>query len=122
VSETEKIFSDLEKTAQNIQKEIAKLGRKHAELEKKKCDIEHYIEFYPLSAAEGYRMSKMLQDNLKERRRIKEDIHYFALLKGEMLGSVDRAKTRFEHAEEATYRPRAMPELFQGKSGAKIIL
>ena len=121
MSETEKIFTDLEKSVQNIQKEITKLGRKHAELEKKKCDIEHYIENYPLSAADGYRMSKMLQDNLKERRRVKEDIHYFALLKGEMLGSVERAKTRFQHAEEVAYRPRAMPELFQGKKGMKIL-
>ena len=124
MSETEKIFADLESAAQKIYAEIQRLGKKHGELEKKKCDIEHYIENYSLNAAEGYRMAKMLQDILRERRDIKNDIQRLNQLKMETVGTLhdDRARSRFDKAQEVMYRPRIMPELFQGKSGVKILL
>lgn len=42
----------------------------------------HYIEFHPLNACQGYKMAKLLQDTLKERREIKNEIDILGQIYG----------------------------------------
>ncbi len=57
-----------------IFKEWKELHNELSIADKKRSDVEHYIEFFNLNAAQGYKAYKMLKDILQERREIKNKI------------------------------------------------
>lgn len=77
-------------------------------------DIQHYIEFNRLNAAQGYKAFKLLQDKLLERRAIKNDFAKFQMLTDAKMsdvfdGTLDKKLTTLN---EKTYTPRVLKELF----------
>lgn len=78
------------------------------------CDIEHYIEFFSLDAAKGYKAYKMLRDRLQHRRHIKNELAKVShMLSGSpenfSSGEVGR---RIRGLDHAGYSPRVLGELF----------
>lgn len=87
------------------------------------CDIEHYIEFFALDAAKGYKAYRMLKERLKRRRHIKDEIAkvncFLAGSSGDFSsGKIDRQIKGFDNCR---YTPRVLSELFGLDSGEKCL-
>lgn len=90
------------------------LSQKLSLIDQEISDIQHYIEFNKLNAAEGYKAFKMLQDKLLQRRVIKNDMVKFQVLSSAKIsdifdGTLDK---NLKEVTNKTYRPRVLPELF----------
>lgn len=78
------------------------------------CDIQHYIEFYNLDAAKGYKAYRMLKERLIRRRRIKDEIAkagIFATATREDFSS-GRVCASIQGFDDRRYTPRVLEELF----------
>lgn len=96
-------------------KDQGELSQKLSHVDQEISDIQHYIEFNTLNAAEGYKAFKMLQDKLQERRVIKDDFLKFQILSNAKVsdifdGTLDKS---LEVLENRTYTPRVLKELFR---------
>lgn len=67
---SEKLFD----VTEEIKKEWKKLHRQLEIEQQKRTDVNHYIEFHNLNAAQGYEAYKLLQEILKSRKEIKDKI------------------------------------------------
>ncbi|MGN0246517.1 MAG: hypothetical protein ACI4DK_11240 [Lachnospiraceae bacterium] len=109
------VFTELKKvdlTAFN--KEQGELSQKLSKIDQEICDIQHYIEFNKLNAAEGYKAFKLLQDKLLERRIIKDDFSKFQMLSAAKVSDIfdGTLDARINELENRTYAPRVLKELF----------
>lgn len=77
-------------------------------------DIQHYIEFNHLNAAEGYKAYKLLQDKLLERRAIKDDYSKFQMLADAKVSDIfdGTLEANIEKINHRVYTPRVLKELF----------
>lgn len=96
---------------------ISEYEEKERQVNKEICDLYHYIEFYDLSAAEGYKAYKALQVRLKKRREIKNALARFDIMAQSSLddfinGTLER---RLCGMSKRKYKCRAIPELFTGE-------
>lgn len=78
------------------------------------CDIQHYIEFFSLDAAKGYKAYRMLKTRLQQRRGIKDEMAKVNIL---LSGNpVDYSSGKIEKQligyERCSYKPRVLTELF----------
>ena len=71
-----------------------KLNHELSVADQKITDIYHYIEFHPLNACQGYKMAKLLQDTLKERREIKNELDILGQIYGFNLKSIANGKLK----------------------------
>ena len=80
-------------------------------------DVEHYIEFNNLNAAEGWGCYKMLQDLLKERRKYKDELMVIGIIEDTDIDTkvFTSLSKRIEGLKHRSYAPRALPELFTKK-------
>lgn len=78
------------------------------------CDIQHYIEFFNLDAARGYKAYRMLKERLQRRREIKEEIAKTnLLLNGSSTDySSGKISRQIENFNNKSYTPRVLSELF----------
>ena len=90
------------------------LATEMSNIDKEITDIEHYIEFMNLDGYRGYKIYKMLQDRLRERRRIKnkQSLEMLMRTNGLSLASLQKIKTRIAENENRNYHPRILKELF----------
>lgn len=65
------LFDSLEKVAQEMKTRRAYLNSELSKVDREITDIEHYIEFYPLNACQGYKAAKMMKDCRVKLRDIK---------------------------------------------------
>ena len=98
----------------NFDQEKDILSKRMSKIDQEVTDIQHYIEFNKLNAAEGYKAYKLLQDKLLERRTIKDDFAKFQMLADAKVsdifdGTLDANIEEFNHR---TYTPRVLKELF----------
>lgn len=109
----EKVFSMKDELRSMIQRidEMAEyreyLNYAMSEIDKEIVDIEHYIEFNNLNAAEGYKAYKMLHDANVKRRNIKNCIEIVKHL------DISEIKEEINRQDRRTYHPRVRTELFQ---------
>lgn len=89
-----------------------------SEVDKEICDIMHYIEFYNLDAAKGYKTYKMLKDCRLRRRKIKDEyekvsaaITVFA--NDDLIDKLKNALHQMKGLDARTYKPRVLAELFE---------
>lgn len=92
-----------------------------SEVDKEICDIMHYIEFYNLDAAKGYKMYKMLKDCRLRRRKIKDEREKVsaAIQAVGNLEFVEKIKTclcQMKGLDKRKYTPRILDELFEEAS------
>lgn len=77
-------------------------------------DINHYIEFSNLNAAQGYNASKMIKERRIRRRSVKNELAVLDMILDKKLG--ESISKELIHSVEAldhrTYKPRVLDELF----------
>ena len=98
----------------SFHKEHSELSKKMSRIDQEIVDIQHYIEFNRMNAAEGYKAFKLLQDKLLERRVIKDDLFKFQMLASAKVsdiydGTLDDKIDEFYNRD---YAPRVLKELF----------
>lgn len=108
----ENIFDDALKRGQELIKEISNTDAQIV-------DLEHFIEFCPLNASDGYKAYKKLRELLRKRRQLKNE--------QKVVNTINSNHIALEHIEAVVraiksldgykYEPRIMPELFE--SGIK---
>ena len=110
------VFESLKKVdTTDFNREQGILSQKLSAIDQEICDIQHYIEFNKLNAAEGYKAFKMLQDKLLERRVIKNDFAKFQMLNDAKVSEIfdGTLDSKLSAMEKKKYTPRVLKELFE---------
>jgi len=78
------------------------------------CDLQHYIEFFTLDAAKGYKAYRMLKDRLERRRHIKNEMVKVCTILSCNANDFSSGKVvkQINASYHRTYRPRILSELF----------
>ena len=111
-----KLYNNLSAYGEQLRRELS-----NVDLEI--CDIEHYIEFFALDAAKGYKAYRMLKERLKRRRHIKDEMAkvncFLAGSSGDFSsGKIDRQIKGLDHCR---YTPRVLSELFGLDQGERVL-
>lgn len=90
------------------------LCKQLSDVDKELSDINHYIEFCNLNAAQGYKAYKMVKDRRIKRRSIKNELVVVdAILEKKISDSITEEIEKVIHSlDERTYTPRILNELF----------
>ena len=118
-------------TAENIQRWIDKidglnglateaLHRKDelvqqlSKVDQELSDVNHYIEFCNLNAAQGYKAYKMIKDRRIKRRSIKNELQVVDIILSKKISetATDEIKKAIAGMDQRTYEPRVLNELF----------
>lgn len=85
-----------------------------SEVDKELCDINHYIEFCSLNAAQGYKAYKMIKDRRIKRRSIKNELDILGVILGKKISDSvsDELQKMINGLDGRQYEPRVMNELF----------
>ena len=77
-------------------------------------DINHYIEFCNLNAAQGYKAYKMIKDRRIIRRSIKNELDVLNIILGKKISetATDEIQKAISGMDKRTYEPRVLNELF----------
>lgn len=83
-------------------------------VDKELCDINHYIEFCNLNAAQGYKAYKMIKDRRIRRRSIKNELQVLEIILGKRISetATDEIQKAVESMDKRKYEPRVLNELF----------
>ena len=109
------IFEELKKIdLTGFNKEHSELSKKMSRIDQEVADIQHYIEFNKLNAADGYKAFKLLQDKLLERRVIKDDWSKLQILLSAKVSDIydGTLESRIDEFYNRDYTPRVLKELF----------
>lgn len=109
------IFEQIKKVdLTSFHKEHSELSKKMSKVDHEISDIQHYIELNSLNAAEGYKVYKMLQDKLLERRVIKDDLAKFQMLSSAKVSDIfdGTLEKNIKDFYNRSYTPRVLTELF----------
>lgn len=118
-------------TAENIQRWIDKidglnglateaLHRKDelvqqlSKVDQELSDVNHYIEFCNLNAAQGYKAYKMIKDRRIKRRSIKNELQVVDIILSKKIceTATDEIQKAIAGMDQRTYEPRVLNELF----------
>lgn len=107
VSELNGLKNDATKRKEELCKQLS-------DVDKELSDINHYIEFCNLNAAQGYKAYKMVKDRRIKRRSIKNELAVVdAILEKKISDSITEEIEKVIHSlDERTYKPRVLNELF----------
>ena len=101
------LVKDAKRRKEELEKQLHKL-------EDEKLDIEHYIEFQNLNAAQGYKASKELKTCRVKRRSVKNELAVIDIIlelqMKEIVGS--KIYQKIEELDKRTYKPRVRADLF----------
>lgn len=91
-----------------------RLNDKLSEVDLEICDIQHYIEFFSLDAAKGYKAYRMLKERLLRRREIKDEMAKVNLF---LTGNpsdfpTGKVEKQLCSVENRGYKPRILIEIF----------
>ena len=77
-------------------------------------DINHYIEFCNLNAAQGYKAYKMIKDRRIIRRSIKNELDVLNIILGKKISetATDEIHKAITGMDNRKYEPRVLNELF----------
>lgn len=107
-------INDLNGLKKEAKKRKEELVKQLYSLEDEKQDIEHYIEFQNLNAAQGYKASKELKICRKKRRSVKNEIAVINIIlsKGVKEIVTNEVYKKIEELDKRTYKPRVRTDLF----------
>lgn len=90
------------------------LEKQLKDLEDEKIDIEHYIEFQKLNAAQGYKASKELKNCRMKRRSVKNELAIVDIILEQKMKEMvsNEVYKKIEEFDKRTYRPRIRMDLF----------
>lgn len=101
------LVKDAKKRKEILEKQLEKL-------EDEKLDIEHYIEFQNLNAAQGYNASKELKTCRVKRRTVKNELAVIDIILELQMKEMVSSKIyqKIEELDKRTYKPRVRIDLF----------
>lgn len=107
VSELNGLRSDASKRKEELCKQLS-------DVDKELSDINHYIEFCNLNAAQGYKAYKMVKERRIKRRTIKNELVIVdAILENKVRDPIiEQIKKIIRNLDDRTYTPRILNELF----------
>lgn len=85
-----------------------------SKIDQELSDIDHYIEFVNLNAAQGYKAYKMIKDRRIIRRSIKNELDVLNIILGKKISetATDEIQKAISGMDKRTYEPRVLNELF----------
>lgn len=85
-----------------------------SKIDQELSDINHYIEFVNLNAAQGYKTYKMIKDRRIKRRSIKNELDVLNIILGKKISetATDEIQKAISGMDKRTYEPRVLNELF----------
>lgn len=100
-----------------IHNAIASLNQQLSVADQEVADVYHYIEFNNLNACEGFKVYKLLQNKLRQRRIIKDKKLKLELFSELTIEDVldGTFETKMNNLASKTYKPRVLTELFDKK-------
>ena len=104
-----------------LQQYGASLKDKLSQVDMEICDIQHYIEFFSLDAAKGYKAYRMLKERLVRRREIKDEMAKVNLFLSGTSSDFSSGKVlrQLKNMDSTGYQPRILSELFGLDEGQK---
>lgn len=105
---------DMNGLVKDAKKRKEVLEKQLKELEDEKLDIEHYIEFQNLNAAQGYKASKELKTCRIKRRSVKNELAVINIILGLQMKEIVSSEVyqKIEELDKRTYKPRIRTDLF----------
>lgn len=115
--ETTEMIASLSEQFNALQGNIDIWNEQLSQVDKKRTDLEHYMEFNSFSACEGYYLAKAMQDCMRERRKIKNQLEFTQILKNSSYKQIAQGKTlsSIKNLENKSYTPRVLKDLFNKK-------
>lgn len=107
VSSLNGLRSDATKRKEELCKQLSNV-------DKELSDINHYIEFYNLNAAQGYKAYKMVKERRIKRRIIKNELTIVDVILEKKISDsmTEEIEKAIQNLDERTYTPRILSELF----------
>lgn len=114
------VLSAQEKLHRELTQYRMDLNDRLSEVDLEICDIEHYIEFFALDAAKGYKAYRMLKERLIHRRHIKDEMAKAGLLLSGFAADFSERNMdqQLRKLENKKYAPRILAELFGNEKSA----
>lgn len=107
-------INDMNSLIKDASKRKEILEKQLQDLEDEKLDIEHYIEFQNLNAAQGYKASKELKICRMKRRSVKNELTVINIILEQKMKEVvgSEVLNRIQRLDNRTYKPRIRKDLF----------
>ena len=85
-----------------------------SQVDQELSDVNHYIEFCNLNAAQGYKAYKMIKDRRIKRRSIKNELQVVDIILSKKISetATDEIQKAIAGMDQRTYEPRVLNELF----------
>lgn len=85
-----------------------------SKIDQELSDVNHYIEFCNLNAAQGYKAYKMIKDRRIKRRSIKNELQVVDIILSKKIceTATDEIQKAIAGMDQRTYEPRVLNELF----------
>lgn len=85
-----------------------------SKIDQELSDINHYIEFVNLNAAQGYKAYKMIKDRRIKRRSIKNELQVVDIILSKKISetATDEIQKTISGMDNRKYEPRVLNELF----------
>ena len=106
--------SDLNGLARDALHRKEELLQQLSDVDKELSDVNHYIEFVNLNAAQGYKAYKMIKERRVKRRSIKNELLVLEIILGKKISEsvTDEINKAVEGMDNRIYEPRVLKELF----------
>ncbi len=106
--------SDLNGLAKEAKRRKEELMKQLHDLEGELLDIEHYIEFSNLNAAQGYKASKDIKECRVKRRSVKNELLVLEIILEQRVNEMvdEEIHKRVQGMDKRTYKPRIRTDLF----------
>ncbi len=106
--------SDLNGLAKEAKRRKEELMKQLHDLEGELLDIEHYIEFSNLNAAQGYKASKDIKECRVKRRSVKNELLVLDIILEQRVNEMvdEEIHKRVQGMDKRTYKPRIRIDLF----------
>lgn len=107
--------NEFEEFSKQLKQYYINLKIKQKEVDQEICDIEHFIEFVVLNAAQGYKAYAMLKERRIRRRKIKDELLKINIYLDCSTQDISdgRLAKRLNGIEHRKYEPRILKELFE---------
>lgn len=107
INDMNNLFKEAKQRKEILEKQLHRL-------QDEMLDIEHYIEFQNLNAAQGYKASKELKTCRIKRRSIKNEIVIIDIILKQKVGEnmSNEVYQKIEELDKRTYKPRVRTDLF----------
>lgn len=106
--------SDIFSFVSYLESRMSYLSSRLSILDKTITDIEHACEFYKLNVVQGYKLYKLMHENMNIRRQVKDEISKIQYIENSKLSvqSLNNLIKSIKGLDNRKYEPRVLEEIF----------